>query len=328
MISARATRGRFAELEAYLPFVMDRVKETLLRFADSRGYAVVGRFKKIDSLSEKLESGRYPTWSSIDDLVAFTIVIPKISDEAEVLDFLRKAFNEVTTTERGGTKKAPDVFRFESTRFIGKLSRPEDIPGSEPAYAVLFEIQIRTAFEHAWSVTTHGLTYKNGKVSWERLRLAAQLKAAVEQLDLLVAAFEDNAKFVPQSPWPETDANETATLYFQQLFHEGKLPAELEPKDWTRFAENLSAMLRSSDSLRHKSPEERVKIALGALSKALASEIAVPMSLSLIQFIFGVLVTSGLLYGPLKNYVPLITDEMELLYPMVKVIQVRFDFNS
>ena len=67
MISARATRARFLEFEAYLPFVMERLKETLLAFADTRGYAVVGRLKTIESLSEKIETGRYLSWSSIDD---------------------------------------------------------------------------------------------------------------------------------------------------------------------------------------------------------------------------------------------------------------------
>jgi ppGpp synthetase/RelA/SpoT-type nucleotidyltranferase len=307
---------------------MERLKETLLAFADTRGYAVVGRLKTIESLSEKIETGRYLSWSSIDDLVAFAIVIPKLTDEAEVLQFLRNVFKEVRTLQRGDTKKAPDVFRFESTRFIGKLNRPEDVPASEPAYDIQFEIQVRTAFEHAWSVTTHGLTYKNGKVSWERLRLAAQLKASVEQLDLLVAAFEDNAKFVPQNPWPDTDARENATQYFQELFQQGKLPVELEPKDWTRFAENLSAMLRSPDSLRHKSPEVRVEIATAAFSKVLNSGVEVPMSLSLLQFVFGALVSSGVYSGPAKDYIPLITEELEMLYPDVKSIRNRFDFNS
>jgi hypothetical protein len=36
MITARATRARYGELEAYIPFILERVKETLLGFAESR----------------------------------------------------------------------------------------------------------------------------------------------------------------------------------------------------------------------------------------------------------------------------------------------------
>jgi hypothetical protein len=260
--------------------------------------------------------------------VACAIVVPKIADEEEVLQFLKKAFNEVRTLRRGSAKKAPDVFRFECTRFIGKLNRPADIPPTEPAYDVMFEIQVRTAFEHAWSVTTHGLTYKNEQVSWERLRLAAQLKAAVEQLDMLVAAFEDNAKFIPPSSWPDIDARENAASYFQTLFHGGKLPPELRPKDWTRFAENLASLLRSSESLRRDSAIQKVEKVTEAVSQFLATGAEVPLSLSLLQFVFAVLVQKGVISAPLRDYVPLITEEMELLFPEVKSIASRFDFNS
>src|SRR5262249_23950560 len=160
-----------------------------------------------------------------------------------------KSFVEWRTYNRGATKKAPDIFRFDCTRFVGRLYSPEDVSSSEPAYNLLFEVQIRTAFEHAWSVATHDLTYKNAEVSWERLRLAAQLKATVEQLDMLVAGFQDSTKFIAQSSWPEIDARKAIVLYFQKLFDEGKLVAELKPKDWTRFAENVSNFLRSSSLL-------------------------------------------------------------------------------
>lgn len=328
MITARAIRARFSELEPYFPFIMTRVKETLIGFADSRGYAVVARSKTVESVSEKIETGRYPSWSAIDDLVACTIVIPKISDETEVLEFLKQAFLEIKILRRGSTKKSPDVFRFECTRFIGKLNRPADILPTEPAYDVMFEIQVRTAFEHAWSVTTHDLTYKNEQVSWERLRLAAQLKATIEQLDMLVAAFEDNTKFIPGNPFPEMDAREEAALYFQGLFQERRLPEELRPKDWTRFAENLAALLRSARSLKRDTPQQRVQRVIGVMSQFLATGASVSLNLSLLQFTFALLVSDGIISEPFVDYVPTITEEMELLYPSVRGISTRFDFAS
>jgi ppGpp synthetase/RelA/SpoT-type nucleotidyltranferase len=87
------------------------------------------------------------------------------------------------------------VFRFDCTRFIGRLRSPDENTRS-PIYDIPFEVQIKSAFEHAWSATTHLLTYKSSEVNWSKLRLTAQLKAAVEQLDTLVLSFEDATKYI------------------------------------------------------------------------------------------------------------------------------------
>jgi hypothetical protein len=104
-----------------------------------------------------------------------------------VIDFLGRAFNQVVVRGRNDTRKPPDVFRFEATRFIGMLHRPAGTDPKEPLFNLAFEVQVRSAFEHAWSVTTHELVYKSQSVDWKRMRLAAQLKAAVEQLASSVA---------------------------------------------------------------------------------------------------------------------------------------------
>jgi ppGpp synthetase/RelA/SpoT-type nucleotidyltranferase len=46
----------------YLPFVRvvaERVKSTLVNFCESRGYAFSSRIKSIESLAEKIETGRF-----------------------------------------------------------------------------------------------------------------------------------------------------------------------------------------------------------------------------------------------------------------------------
>jgi hypothetical protein len=110
-----------------------------------------------DSVSEKIETGRFTRWSDLDDLFACCIVIPTLADEMGVLELLRGAFQQVEHRARASTRKDRSVFRFDSTRFIGTLW---PIPNNEPAAGISdirFEVQIRTAFEHAWSVTTHAM---------------------------------------------------------------------------------------------------------------------------------------------------------------------------
>lgn len=58
-------------------------------------------------------------------LLATVIIIPSIIYEPQILKFLESSFLKVEIKKRGSTLKSPDVFRFDATRFIGKL-RPID----------------------------------------------------------------------------------------------------------------------------------------------------------------------------------------------------------
>jgi ppGpp synthetase/RelA/SpoT-type nucleotidyltranferase len=329
VITSAQTKSKYVSLEGYLEFVRARVRDTLLGYCDGRNYAFVSRIKSLQSLSEKIESGRYGKWSEIEDLLACAVVIPTLFDEDSVLSFLASAFEQVDLKKRGSARKAPDTFRFDLTRFIGRLRRPEGFVGDEPVFQVTFEIQIRSAFEHAWSVTTHALTYKGEAVSWNRLRLTAQLKAAAEQLDMLIIGFEEAAKKIPPSLWPEVQAKTEITDFFKQQFDGNKLPVELSPKDWSRFGDNVFAMVRSSPWSKGKRPKDIAD----AIAKQMEVEInslgrdRIPMSISLLQFVFGALCKAGIVTAPLDRFCPLITLELEALYP-VNAFEFRFDFTA
>jgi ppGpp synthetase/RelA/SpoT-type nucleotidyltranferase len=148
MITPTAIRNKYISLERYLTRLRTMVRDTLQPFVDRNGYAIVSRIKSLESLTEKLESGRYKGWAELDDLVAFTVVVPTLSDEATALNFLSSVFETVSLKARGATNKAPDVFRFDGTRFIARLT-PSGTPGRENLEAITFEVQIRSAFEHA-----------------------------------------------------------------------------------------------------------------------------------------------------------------------------------
>jgi hypothetical protein len=140
----------------------------------------------------------------------------------------------------------PKGYAFVSrVKTLGKLRIPENISTDDPLYQIQFEVQVPSAFEHAWSVTTHALTYKGEHVEWNRFRLAAQLKAAVEQLDILILAFEETSSKISKNSWPETQAKTKLSGYFKEKFASGVLPGELYPQDWTRFSDNVYDMVRS-----------------------------------------------------------------------------------
>ncbi len=326
MITPVRILNKYRAVEPYLDPVRVRARTTLLAFCEREGHALVSRIKTIDSVAEKVETGRFASWGAIDDLVAFTVVVPRVSDEASVLAFLREAFDELSVRARGTSKKSPDVFRFDSTRFIGRLAWiGQDL--RPPLFEVPFEVQIRSAFEHAWSVTTHALTYKSPDVSWSKLRLTAQMKSAVEQLDTLVAAFEDASRYVEQSSWPEIQAKADLKSFFQSKFAAGEVPIELAPKDWSRFVDNVFGAVRGAhdrsgaDNIGHS-----ICVAIEEELKSLGKD-TIPLSISLWQLTFASIVKSGSLRLNTREYWPLITPELEALYPLLRSISPRFDYS-
>ncbi len=113
-------------------------------------------------------------------------------------------------------------------------------------FHLTFEIQVRTAFEHAWMATTHALAYKPDRVDWRDLRLAARLKAAVEQLDDLVAGFQETAGRISEQKWPEIAAQRSVAEFFLEKVKNGLIPPEMAPASWFRFSGNLVTIVRKT----------------------------------------------------------------------------------
>ena len=316
-------------IRPYLEGLGRHVRDVVVGYCDRKGYAYAGRTKSSESLAEKIETGRYAKWSDLDDLFACTIVIPTLSDEAEVLEFLRKAFTEDRLRRRGSTLKDPAVFRFDTTRFIGRLG-PSEIERNPVLTAIKFEVQVRTAFEHAWSVTTHALTYKAGQVNWRHLRLTAQLRSAIEQLDQLVFGFEQVAEFIAEQEWPDIQALQAIQVRFHQHVQAGRVPQEVVPESWTRFCGNLYRVILSGVDRRPRDAGGRLRLvntALDAIDAEIAESggVSFPRSISLLQFSLGSLTKRHVLTSALQGYVPLVTDELLNLFPNSGVLGERFN---
>lgn len=327
MIIPPAVKQKHTLVERYVSEVAARVQDVMMALCHERGYAYLGRTKDPESLSEKIETGRFACWDDLEDLFACSVIVPSLSDEPFVLDRLRAAFVEVVCKQRGTTSKDPSVFRFDATRFVGRL-RPESVPGaSDEMLAVRFEVQVRSAFEHAWSVTTHALAYKSSSVDWRHLRLAAQLRASIEQLDQVVLGFEQTAGFIAEQDWPEVKARQRIRAFFASLVDRGVLPSEVVPNSWGRFSENLLALIRSSEEKRIDNLESCVQKVLGVIQAEVEATLheSFPRSISLLQFCIGAMAKQGILARPMRRFVPLITGELRDLYPDTKKLGAGFD---
>ena len=310
----------------YLTVVERVVKDVLRAYADKKGFAFLGRLKETASVAEKIETGRYRSWAALDDLYACSLVVPTLDHETATVEFLRDRFDCIAVKSRGSLQKDPAVFRFDSTRFIGRVGKRLIPQATQDVLEMLFEVQVRTAFEHAWLSTTHALAYKGGKVDWRRLRLAAQLKASVEQLDALVTGYDVLVEEMVTQRWPAVEAKRQVEDFFRRRIEGGELPHQLEPASWLRFCDNFLAIVVAA---KQGYVEDKVAAAAEALAHV-EEELnttplgAIPMSLSLLQICIGALAKRGGLSRPLRRYVPLVTDELRDLYPQVAVLGQGF----
>ncbi|MDZ8033011.1 hypothetical protein [Nostoc sp. DedSLP04] len=317
MIYPSILERKYNEYSPFVKRVSDKVKSTLINFCESQGYAFTSRIKSVESLAEKIETGRFKKWSDLDDLFACTVIIPTLSHEEEVIQFCKNTFKVTHKVKRGQNRKAPDIFRFDSTRIYANLKKDNaiNVDNELSIYNIIFEIQIKSAFEHAWSVSTHDLVYKSSEIDWKRLRLAAQIKANVEQLDTLILAFEQTSLLIEENNYPDIKIKRKLASEINKLFKNGKIPEELQPKDMNRFCDNLYRLTIDVNKENNIQPIiEKIKTEVN-----LTSYKKFPRSISLFQYFFVILVRNKMIEIPMKNYHCHITEELTTLYPDIQI---------
>lgn len=318
MIYPDILKRKYRQYQPWLEEVAKKVKETLLNFCDTninKGYTFTSRIKTIESLAEKIETGRFKKWSDLDDLFACTIIIPTLSHEKEVIEFCQSTFEVIQnkTVKRGQNKKSPDTFKFDSTRIYAQLKSNNDINQENQLsiYQIKFEIQIKSAFEHAWSVSTHDLVYKSSEIDWKKLRLAAQIKATVEQLDILILAFEKTSEVIEDNGYQEIKHKKYFAEEINKLFKYKKIPDELHPKDMSRFCDNLYRLL--INVVEEKKIQEKAKNVIQKIQSTKTS--LIPRSISLFQYFISILISDKIIDVSTNKYYFHITKEVIDLYP-------------
>lgn len=291
-------------------------------YCDQEGFAYASRRKTLASLAEKLETGRTAALADVDDLFACSIIIPSLAQEESVVARLTKMFQCITVRKRHETNKYPDVFRFEATRFVGRL-----IVEDARLAAIPFEIQVRTAFEHAWSVATHGPAYKGETIDWKLERLAAQMKAIVEQLDNMAVAYYESAAPIVEHPNPRTDCELQVLEHFQRHRSDTTIPTECFPENMGYFSKNVVSLAEAAEWGRRRPLEDRIKELLNAAD---AETITLglrrfPRSISLFQFVLGSAVEREIIPPKLRShgYFPPISSALEEFYPKTRDVQPR-----
>ena len=98
MIASTAIKVRYEERAAYAPTLQKIVREILGPYCAECHFGFHDRIKTLESVAEKLETGRVESWTELDDLYAATIVVKLIRFRG--LPTTREALERVYGNER------------------------------------------------------------------------------------------------------------------------------------------------------------------------------------------------------------------------------------
>jgi hypothetical protein len=145
------------------------------------------RLKSLESYALKIESGRIDKPSKLEDFFACTLVVENKTAIRKAEDLVKRIFQvqERRPPADNWTAKRSDAFPFDDLRLYVKWKDNPALPPSD-ASAIVFEIQIKTFLQHAWSIATHDLIYKSDDVSWAKERIAYQIKAMLEHAEMSI----------------------------------------------------------------------------------------------------------------------------------------------
>ena len=194
------------------------------------------RIKGEESFALKIESGRAKNPTELEDFFAATIVVRNGPEVAEAETLLSSLFDVAYRKPQSDTEthKRPENFTFDDLRLYLRWRDDPILPPSGLAGA-LFELQIKTFLQHAWSIATHDLTYKVDDVNWSTMRIAYQIKAMLEHAELSIQEATELSKSVALS---KSDAFTTTLKKFIEVV-KALWPKPELPNDVRRFAENI-----------------------------------------------------------------------------------------
>ena len=183
-----------------------------------------------------------PDPAHMEDFFACTIVVPTTVeiDRAKTLVFEWYDCRERRPVHDQFTKKASSGFPFDDLRLY--VARRPRVNGRHPDLdGIVFEVQIKTILQHAWSVATHDLIYKTDTVSWPLERIAYQVKAMLEHAEVSVA----EAATLSRSPGiNKADQRTKEILVVIDNLHSFWTHDQL-PRDIRRLATNILGLVHA-----------------------------------------------------------------------------------
>ena len=228
------------------------VGATLKSRVEKNGWFFLSRVKADESFALKIETGRVSDPENLEDFFACTIVVPTVSEivpaERMVLDLYER--KERRPARDDWTRKSSGSFVFDDLRLY--VARKPSTSGKDPQLdGMVFEVQIKTVLQHAWSVATHDMIYKSDTVSWPLERIAFQVKAMLEHAEVSIANADQLAQATAVAKRDRRTAEVVRTIdYVRQHWSDDQLLP-----DTKRLATTILDLLRGCGLSVDKLPE-------------------------------------------------------------------------
>ena len=237
---AKAIRDAYFENEPHYKRLSTEIRQLIKRRVEEKGWFYYARVKGLESFALKVETGRVSKPSRMEDFFACTIVVPTIEEIKDAESFTRSQFDVISRRPKDdvNTHKRSSSFQFDDLRMY--VCRKA--PASRPLGALegrVFEVQIKSILQHAWSQATHDLVYKSGTIRWSLERIAFQIKAMLEHAEVAIASADTLA--ITDAVSKEDDrTREIAILIqcFRKIWPDDSLPVDVR-----RLAETIREIL-------------------------------------------------------------------------------------
>ena len=168
--------------------------DQIIKRSKEENWHYFSRIKDEESYALKIESGKVKDPSKLEDFFACTLVVENStmieSAKQKIEDNFKIIFQRPNPTN---SKKAPESFMYEDLRLYVKFKTNPSLPNNHihnELSNILFEIQIKTFLQHAWTIATHDMIYKGDDISWTKQRIAYQIKAMLEHAEISIKEIE------------------------------------------------------------------------------------------------------------------------------------------
>jgi len=159
--------------------IEDLIKD-LVKNDNIQVLSVNSRVKNIDSYLKKAEKYKNPK-TDIMDYIGIRIITYVINDMEKISDIIKREFNiDESNSKNKSEELGNNIMGYRSMHFIASINNTR---GSLAEYVVckdcVFEIQIRTIFQHSWAEIEHDRNYKYSGVLPDNIKRRINLLSAV-----------------------------------------------------------------------------------------------------------------------------------------------------
>lgn len=229
----------YEEQRDLIVILKKRVDETFSSIR-KENWHYFSRIKQLESFALKLETGRFNNSDKLNDFFACTLVVDNLDEINKATKIVRSKFNIIEQKPKNFryTHKEPSSFQFDDLRLYGSLVQSASLP-LEPISNIVFEIQVKTFIQHAWTLATHDLIYKSDEINWSKERIAFQVKAVLEQAELTISGVNNliNLPEVSKDNRASTDNKKILNFYRDHFCKEDL------PRDLVRLCKNTNELI-------------------------------------------------------------------------------------